>query len=334
MTNLGNLESVPLRIAWPNEASDFTPWLAEPENLAILGGTLGVQLQLKSTEKSVGSFSADLVCVDTVKSSDVVIENQLDQTNHKHIGQLLTYAAGLKATTVVWIAKEFRKEHASVLKWLNDVTEDGVDFFGLEIKLWRIGKSKPAPYFNIVSSPDSWSREVQTAMNTDPNDPSKALSVRYWSGVRDALESRPNGVKPMAPKPVSYAFYSIGRANFRLRASFSKQKKQLQVALLIWGADAEAFGEMLVDQREDIHNALGHDLEWTLPPTLKSTVISRTRPSVDPSNEGDWHEQFNWFVQNLNAFDDAFRDRVKELDINDYVPTAPDPDDIEEVGGD
>ena len=330
MTELDNLESIPLRKAWQNEATDFTPWLAKPENLAILCETLGIQLQLKSTEKSVGSFSADLVCVDTVKDSDVVIENQLDPTDHKHIGQLLTYAAGLKATTVVWIAQEFRKEHASVLKWLNDVTEDGVDFFGLEIELWRIGESKPAPKFNIVSRPDSWSREVKTATNTDPNDPTKALNVQYWSGVREALDRDTSGVKSMSPKPVPYAFYSIGRTNFRLRASFSSQKNELQVALLIWGENAKAFGEMLFDQRDEIHNELGDNLAWTLPPTLKSTVISRTKPGVDPSNTTDWTNQSSWFVGNLNAFDNAFRRRVKELNFNNYVPATPGPNDIDE----
>ena len=326
MIELDNLQSVPLREAWQNEASDFTPWLAKSENLTMLGKALGVELRLRSTEKGVGSFSADLVCVDVANDADVVIENQLAETDHRHIGQLLTYAAGLKATTVVWIAKEFRTEHASALKWLNDVTEDGVNFFGIEIELWRIGKSNPAPKFNIVSSHDSWSREVRAATNADANNPSKAVNVQYWSGVRDALIRRAGGVKSMSPRPATYAFYSIGRTNFRLRASISPQKNELQVALLNWGENARAFGEMLYEQKDTIHKKLGYQLAWALPPSVQSTVISYTRTDVDPSVKKDWQEQFDWFASNLEAFNDAFRHRVNELDINNYIPATPDPD--------
>ena len=323
MTELKRLEPVPLRDIWKSEPTNFTPWLAEPENLSLLGETLGIELERKATEHSIGSFSADIVCVDTANDSNVVIENQLEDTDHLHAGQLLTYAAGLKATTVVWIAKKFRQEHASALKWLNDVTSSNVAFFGLEIELWRIGESAVAPKFNVVSGPDNWSRGPGPIINGPP-DP---FNVNYWTKLHDELASVDHGVRPVTPQPKTYAFYSIGKAKFRLRASFSKLKKQIQVSLLIWGPNAKAFGEMLRDMRDEIHAEVGSDLAWALPPALESTVISLTKTSVDPQDESDWHRQFSWFVMTLNKFNAVFRDRVKVLDLSNYVPNELDADD-------
>ena len=153
---LGRLERVDLRKIWPDEAQDFTPWLAKKENLALLDETLGLELELEETEQSVGAFSADIVCRDAASESLVLIENQIEPTNHTHLGQTLTYAAGLDAVTIIWIASKFRDEHRAMLDWLNEKTEAQLSFFALEIELWRIGNSAPAPKFNIVARPNDW----------------------------------------------------------------------------------------------------------------------------------------------------------------------------------
>ena len=160
--SLGRLQRVDLRTIWTSEPVQFTPWLARPENLEILGETLGLELELEAQEKEVGSFRADIVCRDIGTGSSVLIENQLEQTDHDHLGKLLTYAAGLQAVTVVWLAERFRDEHRAALDWLNDITHEESRFFGLEIELWRIGDSPAAPKFNIVSMPNDWSRSVRS----------------------------------------------------------------------------------------------------------------------------------------------------------------------------
>ena len=146
--SLGQLARVDLRQVWENEARDFTPWLARPENIALLGDTLGLELDVESTEADVGPYRADIVCRDMGGGSPdgelVLVENQLGRTNHEHLGQLLTYAAGLAAVKVVWIAAPFTDEHRSALDWLNERTDRNVNFFGLEIELWRIGGSPTA----------------------------------------------------------------------------------------------------------------------------------------------------------------------------------------------
>ena len=140
-TPLGKLEPADLREAWTSEAGEFTPWLAKEENLALLGDTIGLELELEALEKNVGAFRADILCKDTASNSWVLVENQLERTDHTHLGQLLTCAAGLKAVTIVWIADRFTEEHRAALDWLNEITDDRFNFFGLEIELWRIGGS-------------------------------------------------------------------------------------------------------------------------------------------------------------------------------------------------
>ena len=166
MTNveLSRLKRVDLRAAWPDEAAHFTPWLAQQENLELLGETLGMPLELEATERSVGPFAADILCKDPVSERWVLIENQLEQTDHTHLGQIITYAAGLNAVTVIWIARKFVEEHRAALDWLNEITAEGTDFFGVEVELWRIGDSpQVAPKFNIVSKPNAWSKQVSKA---------------------------------------------------------------------------------------------------------------------------------------------------------------------------
>lgn len=158
--NLGRLERVDLRKEWKTEAQDFTPWLAQEVNLAVLSGALNMGLETVGQEESVGPFRADILCRNTLDDSWVLIENQLERTDHTHLGQLLTYAAGLKTVTIVWVAATFTDEHRAALDWLNEITDERFRFFGLEVELWRIGDSPAAPKFNIVAKPNEWVRAV------------------------------------------------------------------------------------------------------------------------------------------------------------------------------
>ena len=160
-TQLGHLEPVDHRTIWPDEARDFTPWLSN--NLDVLGKTLAIDLELDGTEQWVGRFKADIIAKEVSTGDTVLIENQLEKTDHSHLGQLLTYAAGLQAVTVVWIAAEVQDEHRATLDWLNEITDESFRFFGLEIELWRIKNSLPAPRLGIISKPNNWSRVTRKA---------------------------------------------------------------------------------------------------------------------------------------------------------------------------
>jgi hypothetical protein len=181
---LGRLERVDLRTAWASEPYDFTPWLAEQENIALLGDAIGMDLDVEAVERHVGSYKADIVCRDTTTNRRVVIENQLEATDHCHLGQSILYAAGLEAVAIVWIARQFTEEHRAAMDWLNNSTREGIDFFGLEIELWRIGSSPMAPKFNIVSKPNDWTR------TTRPPDVSEGEQshLQFWTQFARHLE--------------------------------------------------------------------------------------------------------------------------------------------------
>ena len=150
---LSKLEEVDLKYYWKHEERDFTPWLSEEENIALLGETIGMDLEVIGKEESVGSYRADILCKDSSNGHFVVIENQLEQTDHKHLGQIATYAAGLNASSCIWIAKSFTEEHRAAIDWLNSISDDDHNFFAIEIKLYRIGESPLAPTFNVVANP-------------------------------------------------------------------------------------------------------------------------------------------------------------------------------------
>ena len=188
--NLKQLTPVDLNEVWETEPNHFTPWLAKEENLTLLGKTLGMELELEAQEINVGDFRADILCKNTVDGSWVLIENQLEQTDHKHVGQLLTYAAGLDAATVVWIAKTFRREHCAMLDWQNRITDERYRFFGIKIKVWQIENSAHAVQFEVVSSPNDWSRGVNQNTQRAAN---KQLSktqesqLRFWTGLGEYM---------------------------------------------------------------------------------------------------------------------------------------------------
>ena len=217
---LGRLKRVELRDIWTSEAADFTPWLGRSENLAVLSETLGLELELEAQEQSVGPFRADLLCKDLDTDTWVLVENQLERTDHVHLGQLLTYASGLNAVVIVWIAAKFTDEHRSTLNWLNEITDERFRFFGLEVELWAIGDSLAAPKFNVVSQPNNWSRSVQRAARAiDDSQLSerKLLLRRYWEGFHTALDDQKGPVSGnRKAQPQNWMHYNIGRAGFRL----------------------------------------------------------------------------------------------------------------------
>src|SRR5579871_38830 len=212
---LAQLTKVNLRDAWETEAGDFTPWLAQKENICILGNAIGLDLEVEAQEKEVGPFKADILCKDTATGNWVLIENQLERTDHTHLGQLLTYAAGLDAVTIVWVATRFTEEHRAALDWLNKVTAEGINFFGLEVELWRIGSSPVAPKFNIVSQPNDWSRTVsESARRIETGDLSQTaqLQLAYWTAFRDYVEEHGITLKAHKPPAQHWMQFSIGRS--------------------------------------------------------------------------------------------------------------------------
>lgn len=318
LPTLGRLERVELRDIWLTEAADFTPWLARGENLVILAETLGLDLELEAQERRVGPFRADVLCKDIGTDRWVLIENQLERTDHTHLGQLLTYASGLEAVTIVWVAAKFTEEHRSTLDWLNRITDDSFKFFGLEVELWRIGQSPAAPKFNIVSKPNDWSHAVaQAARAIDDSQLSdtRVLQRSYWEGMQSALKRIGGAVSGnRKAQPQSWMSYPVGRSGFHLGAVMLRPKNQIRTNLYIGGDAAKHILEQLKQQREAIEQELGYPLIWEDLPANRDCRVSVYLDNVDPDDESDWPRQHEWLAQRLNDFHRVFAKRVAFLD--------------------
>ena len=315
---LRRLQRVELRTVWTNEPAEFTPWLAERENLQILADTLGLELEPGSVEKEVGSFRADIVCKDIGTDSSVLIENQLEQTDHDHLGKLLTYAAGLQAVTVVWLAEGFRDEHRAALDWLNEITHRDARFFGLEIELWQIGDSPAAPKFNIVSMPNDWSRSVARAGRATDDAKLSELRVmqrKYWSGLQDRLRASGGPVRGnRKPQPQSWMAYGIGLGGFHLGAVMNTLEKFLRVELYISSEDANERLGLLERNKDEIERKLGYPLKWgDQSPAARDRRIAHYLRDVDPVDESDWAQQHDWLAKHLNEMHRAFVQQVKGM---------------------
>ncbi|MBK9994999.1 MAG: DUF4268 domain-containing protein [Saprospiraceae bacterium] len=310
---LGRLEKLDLRTYWKREATDFTPWLAHEENIQLLSETIGIELEVQSQEESVGPFNADILCKDTINDHYVLIENQLERTDHTHLGQLMTYAAGLDAVTIIWIAQKFTEEHRAALDWLNRITDDTFTFFGIEIELYKIGESNPAPMFNIVSKPNDWTKQVKKSTSTQSTTEIKRLQQEYWQGLKDYMEIKKSFVRMQNPLLQHWTNIAIGKSNFHLSASVSSRDNSINIWLNIMGAKAKENYEKLYEiSFENSLKEVSHDLVWDKMEGRKMCAVM-LKASADFTNRADWSNQFEWYKEHLEKYTKYFKPRIVKI---------------------
>lgn len=311
--NLSKLERVPLREAWKHEASDFTPWLAQAENLDTLATALDLsELELVATEHWVGEFKLDILCTDG--DHQVIIENQLEKTNHSHLGQIIAYAAGVGAKKVIWVAESFRAEHAAALQFLNDNTTDDLSFFAVEVELWRIGDSPLAPKFEVVVKPNNWAkagREQARAASTTT--PIKQLQFKFWTALVERLATSAPQIRPQKPRPQHWLNNSIGRSGLGLNPIANTRDERLGIELWLHNDEAKKHFAYLLAQKAHIESQLGFELDWQELPDSRACRIATWCPNASIEDESRWDEYINWFVQRLVKMDLVLRPIVKAL---------------------
>jgi hypothetical protein len=315
---LGRLAKIELRKVWTSEPGGFTPWLAKEENLSLLGDAIDVELELSSQEQPVGPFRADILCKDTSNDDWVLIENQLERTDHTHLGQLLTYAAGLEAVTIVWVAQRFTEEHRAALDWLNERTDDHVNFFGLEIELWQIGDSPIAPKFNVVCKPNGWTRSVRESATGEVSG-HKELQRRFWTGLRDYLKESGSRLRCGEPPAQHWFNHPIGRSGFHLSSCASggyspnaKRAAEIRAELVLDGKQSKRNFSDLSKRRAELENALGFSLEWHNP-EAKAMCRIYVRREADFTDERLWKDQFRWLKERQEAMLRVFAPAVQQL---------------------
>ena len=187
MVNLSRLEEIKdLRTVWPHEALDFTPWLSQDDNIALLADAVGLDITVDETESSVGDFNVDIFASETGTDRKIIIENQLEDTNHDHLGKLITYASGKGAEVIVCIVRRARDEHRQAIEWLNQNTGLNIGFFLVEIELWQIDDSPIAPKFNVVERPNDWAKQMKNVVNLSDT---KQLQLQFWQQLAEYIKS-------------------------------------------------------------------------------------------------------------------------------------------------
>ena len=314
--NLAKIERVPdLRATWPNEAQHFTPWLAD--NIAELGEALGMDLELQQTEAPVGGYSLDILAIDLGSRRPVIIENQLDTTDHSHLGQLLTYAAGFDAEAVVWVTREFRDEHRQALDWLNQRTGEDTQFFGVTVELWRIADSLPAPHFNVVATPNGWRKETVRRADISESPSRSERSERYgnfFQGLIDVLREKHRFTNARKGQPQNWYSFATGYSNLTYGANFTGQR-EARVELYIDYPDGGKNLRLLDDLRQhqdESQSQLGV-LDWQSLETRRACRIALTRPGSIDDDDDTLAEIQAWMVDNLLKFKEVFDPHLAEL---------------------
>ena len=305
------------RDIWPDEAKDFTPWLASSDNLAALAEALNLELKFEAQEKNVGQFRADILCRNRADNTRVLIENQLETADHTHLGQLLTYTAGLDAATIVWLATEFTDEHRAALNWLNAMTPERFQFFGVVIAVWQHEDASPMSVFTVVAAPEDWSAP---ATPTDahfivPSTP-RQQREKFWNDFRAYLTEIKSPLKPMKMPPRSYLTFSLGISGFKLSAMREVKKRHIGVRLYISGPDATAHFYRLIAQREAIERELGTPLEWTESFGQNPCRVTLRKDDIDLTDEDEWPHQHKWLAEMLERFTEVFVPRLCEETVS------------------
>jgi hypothetical protein len=311
---LGTLAVTPVRSVWTNEAFDFTPWLAQAPNIARLGEALGLELEVEHTEVAVGPYSADILAKEVGSGKYVVIENQLERTDHDHLGKAITYAAVLDAAIVVWVATDFTAEHQKALDWLNDHSTGSIGFYGVKLELWKIDGSRPALRFNVVSQPTEIVRQASITKATEDLTDAKKLQLEFWSAFRESLLSRRIVPSAQSARPQYWYEISLGRSGIHLSAIANTYEGKIGVRVYFANQVADQALAQLELEREVIESELGFALAWNPNPQNRDKILLVVR-EADLSNRAQWPEYLDWLIDRTSRLRTAFAPRIKRLDL-------------------
>lgn len=309
----GMLNKVGLREIWPHEASDFTPWLAE--NIDELGKALGMDLELIEQEASVGDFSLDILAKDLGTSRSVIVENQLTQTDHDHLGKLITYAAGFDASIVIWVSDSIREEHRQAMDWLNQRTDSETSFFGVVVEVIKIDDSKPAFNFKLVASPNEWQKNKKRQTQRTSVSTKGEKYQNYFQNLIDDLRDIHRFTSAKAGQPQNWYSFSSGVSGMTYGANFSqggKARAELYIDLGDHEKNKYVF-DQLFNMKGEIEDSLGQEISWE---RLDNKRASRLALYIDGSieeSDSELEKVKNWHIEQLLKLKAALGKKIGQL---------------------
>lgn len=301
--NLSRLKQVDLREAWQHEAYDFTKWLAEDENIELLSDEIGVEIVIIEKEASVGRFNVDILAEESNTGNNIIIENQLEKTDHDHLGKLITYAAGIDAGIVIWVVKETQEEHQQAVEWLNEKTNNELSFFLVQIELWQIDDSNYAPKINVIEKPNYWSKDVKSSVEKTKLTDTKKMQLEFWTKLKDYAREQGYNINFRKPRAQHWYDISFGTSEAHISLAVNTQKGNISTDVYI--PDSPEVFDNFYENKEQIESEISSDLDWQELPEKKASRVRLTKSYLIAENE-NWKEAFDWMIDKVLLFKEVF----------------------------
>lgn len=307
---LDRLKQIELRKAWGHEANNFTKWLADEENLSLLSDEIGIDIKLLQTEANVGKFNVDILAEEENTGRKIIIENQLEATNHDHLGKIITYASGYDAEIIVWIVKEAREEHKQAIDWLNDHSDDQSNFFLIKMELWQIGNSSFAPKFQKISEPNDWAKTVRKSTAQANLTEIKVLQLEFWNKFKEYAQNKSSKLKLRKTYPQHWYDISIGSREAHITLTINIQKDLITCEIYIPDSKDLFYG--LEKYKEKVEKELGEKLGWFALEGKKASRIKLTK-EADINETKNWEQYFEWLRENSEKLQKVFLKYIRKV---------------------
>ena len=302
---IGKLEEVDIRKLWKHEQYDFSEWLSKKENIENLNDILGLTLVDISKETYVGSYRCDLFAKDETTGIKVIIENQLEMSNHDHLGKIITYASGLDAKVVVWIVKEAREEHRSAIEWLNNNTNSNVNFFLIEIHAYKIGNSDNAPMFQVIEQPNDFIKNNKSTNSSDTMNKSQSQRVEFWNKFNNVLVER--GKPFNVRKATTDHWYNVAIGTSDAHIDITLVNKDSVIGVELYITDNKELFDKLYQKKDEIEADLGLELDWRRLNNSKASRIVTFIKGLNFDDHSNYNELMNKTIDLAVLMRDTFK---------------------------
>jgi len=306
---LSRIEKVNLREVWTHEALDFSKWLAKKENLELLSAEIGIDIVLIQTEASVGSFSVDILAEEENTGSKIVIENQLEVTDHDHLGKIITYASGYNAEIIIWIVKKVRDEHKQAVNFLNELTDERLNIFAIQMEVWKIGDSPYAPKFQIIAKPNDWAKAIKKISTSSQElSNTKMMQLEFWTSFNEYIDEQGIKFRVRKPRPQHWYSVSFGFSIVHVELTINSQSNKKVCAIYI--PKVKELFYFLFENKNEIEKELGISLQWEEMSGKKASSI-RLVEKTNFLNKESWKTDYDWFVLHTDKLQKVFSSYVE-----------------------
>lgn len=302
---IGKLTEVDVRDLWKHEQYDFSNWLAKEENINLLDDEIGLTLMDINKEVYIGSYRCDLVAKDETTGQIVIIENQLEATNHDHLGKIITYAAGLDAKTIIWIVKEAREEHKAAIEWLNNNSSEEIGFFLIELHAYKINDSLPAPMFKVVEKPNNFTKTSKQNYSDKELNRSQNERLMFWEEFNTVIvaKGKPFSVR----KPTTDHWYDVAIGTSEAHLAINLVNKENKIVLELYILDNKKLFDHLYEDKEKIENTLQMNFSWERLDGKKASRIKHDVLGLDFSDHSNYPQLMDECIEKILKMRDVFK---------------------------